>query len=358
MAKPLVFISHSSKDKEFARGLAHALRKRNVDVWLDQERIHFGDSIPAKISEGLASSDVVLILVSSNFIKSSWCRAEYEPILSKEINDDRVYVIPVRLDDSELPPMLSAKLYVDFTQGIDEDRIQRLCNEIWNAYSTRRAQQLALPNFGMFGFPRGSSVDLILSSVLSDYPVQRLAKESLEPQKSLIDLYQLVDRLIDRFQALLDEVSRILVKYGGRDLFFPRHATLEERHEVTIANRKLLAIARDMRDISESIQELLPEKSEFAKHLYLISQICTTISEVEGNVCLKFGFPPEIPANSQLPKYDEEGWRGFHWRIPGMQMYGNWVWSAQDDANVQALDEYRRELRSAIAVAMSDANGN
>jgi len=59
MKTQLAFISHSSKDKEFARQLVAGLRALNVNIWLDEERIRFGDSIPQKISEGLAEADVI-----------------------------------------------------------------------------------------------------------------------------------------------------------------------------------------------------------------------------------------------------------------------------------------------------------
>ena len=356
MGQPLVFISHSSDDRDFAQELAVTLRSRNVQVWIDQEWIHFGDSVPGKISEGLASSDAVIVLVSRSFVESSWCRAEYEPVLSKEIEEDRVYVIPIRLDGSDLPPLLSRKSYVDLTTGMDEAQVQRLCDEIWDAYSDGRAKRLVPDDrYAMSGLD--VSLGLLISKILSDLPVSRLASERRQPHRSLIELYRAVDRLVDRFQALLDEVSRILVRCGGKDLYFPMRATPEERHDVTIANRKLLAIARDMRDISASISDVYREKDELGEQLRLIGQICTTISEVEGNVCLKFGFPPEVPADSQLANYDEDSERYFwHHHVPGIPLYANMRWTSDDDATLRDLDEYRRELRSAIAEAISEAS--
>jgi hypothetical protein len=42
-----VFLSHSSKDKPVVRELAARLKKDGVRVWLDEEQIKPGDSIPA-----------------------------------------------------------------------------------------------------------------------------------------------------------------------------------------------------------------------------------------------------------------------------------------------------------------------
>ena len=48
-----VFLSHSSKDKAVVRAVADRLRADGLRVWLDDWEIRPGDSIPAKIEEGL-----------------------------------------------------------------------------------------------------------------------------------------------------------------------------------------------------------------------------------------------------------------------------------------------------------------
>ena len=48
-----VFLSHSAKDKAVVRDVAARLQRDGVRVWLDEEQIKPGDSIPAKIEEGL-----------------------------------------------------------------------------------------------------------------------------------------------------------------------------------------------------------------------------------------------------------------------------------------------------------------
>ena len=43
------FLSHSAKDRPVWRELAARLQQDGVRVWLDEEQIKPGDSIPAKI---------------------------------------------------------------------------------------------------------------------------------------------------------------------------------------------------------------------------------------------------------------------------------------------------------------------
>ena len=71
-----VFLSHSSKDKAVVRPLAERLRKDGVKVWLDEWEIRVGDSVPAKIEEGLERSRVLVLCMSANAFGSDWAQLE------------------------------------------------------------------------------------------------------------------------------------------------------------------------------------------------------------------------------------------------------------------------------------------
>jgi hypothetical protein len=51
-----VFLSHSAKDRAVVREIAEQLRKDGVKMWLDEWVLKPGDSIPAKIEEGVERS--------------------------------------------------------------------------------------------------------------------------------------------------------------------------------------------------------------------------------------------------------------------------------------------------------------
>lgn len=73
-----VFCSYSHEDKTFQDSLAKhlaALRRVGlIELWYDQE-ILAGDRWAKKISENLEKADIVLLLVSANFIFSEYCYA-------------------------------------------------------------------------------------------------------------------------------------------------------------------------------------------------------------------------------------------------------------------------------------------
>ncbi len=111
----VAFISHSSKDKRFVRQLAADLVENGVQVWLDEQRIRVGDSIPEKIAQGIAESDFFLLVISRNSVESEWVRKELSGAMVREIERRRVTVMPVKVDDAQVPASIADKKYADFS---------------------------------------------------------------------------------------------------------------------------------------------------------------------------------------------------------------------------------------------------
>lgn len=139
-----IFLSHSSKDKEFARKLVTKLGFYNVKVWFDEAEIRVGDSLIKKIENGIDEMDYLGVILSPNSINSEWVNREVEAALNEEISGKKVKVLPLLFKKCELPTFLKGKLYADFsnkkkfdesferlltTLGIDKRDNQRISGE-------------------------------------------------------------------------------------------------------------------------------------------------------------------------------------------------------------------------------------
>jgi len=113
----VAFLSHSSADKPFIRQLAADLTANGIGVWLDEQRIRVGDSIPEKIAQGLAESDYFLIGISHKSAESAWVQKELNNALMSEMQRRNVHILPLRLDDSPMPQIIAEKKYADFSQS-------------------------------------------------------------------------------------------------------------------------------------------------------------------------------------------------------------------------------------------------
>lgn len=108
-----VFLSHSSKDKQAVRDIALRLRSDGVKVWFDEWEIKPGDSIPAKIEEGLAHSRVLVLCMSANAFGSDWAQLESGTFRFRDPLNKQRRFLPLRLDDASIKGSLAQFLYIN-----------------------------------------------------------------------------------------------------------------------------------------------------------------------------------------------------------------------------------------------------
>ena len=114
-----VFISYSHADKDFAENLAVHLVQAKQNVWIDKWELNAGDSLIARIEEALEGADAILVVLSKDSVKSEWCKKELRSGLVRELEQRAVVVIPIIINDCEIPLFLREKLYIDFRKDRD-----------------------------------------------------------------------------------------------------------------------------------------------------------------------------------------------------------------------------------------------
>lgn len=114
--KKNIFLSHSSKDAQFAKWLAVDLANVGHSVWLDKWKIRVGDSIPVKISQGINACDARMVVLSEDAVASRWVENEWQAKYWDEITEGRVMVLPILYKACMIPTLLKTKKYADFTE--------------------------------------------------------------------------------------------------------------------------------------------------------------------------------------------------------------------------------------------------
>lgn len=108
------FISYSSNDTSFADKLATDLNSLGAKIFYAKWEIKVGDSIVAKINEGLSSHEHLIIILSSSSVKSDWVKRELNSSLMRQLNQKGICIKPVLIEDCEIPPLLADIKYADF----------------------------------------------------------------------------------------------------------------------------------------------------------------------------------------------------------------------------------------------------
>lgn len=112
-----LFLCHAHADKEtIVRPLAAELRRYGVTYWLDEAEITLGESITAKISEGLVSSSYIVVCITPAFLSRNWPQRELQSAIGREASLNRVVVLPIvavsEEDIWQRLPLLADRLYI------------------------------------------------------------------------------------------------------------------------------------------------------------------------------------------------------------------------------------------------------
>jgi len=109
-----VFLSHSHHDRRFSRQLTDDLYHEGFPVWLDEAELQVGDSLVGAVQSAIDASRFLVPVISQNSVVSRWCQEELHQALAGQFRDGRIRVLPVVLDDCEIPGFLREKVYANF----------------------------------------------------------------------------------------------------------------------------------------------------------------------------------------------------------------------------------------------------
>jgi hypothetical protein len=124
---PSVYISYSHEDQTFARTLSDELTQRGFHVWIDTLSLKPGDNLLEEINRGIKDSDIIVVVLSRAYARSTWVQQELSAFLVKESASAQNKIIPVLLQDCEIPITLRDRVWADF-RGSFEEGLKQLLN--------------------------------------------------------------------------------------------------------------------------------------------------------------------------------------------------------------------------------------
>jgi hypothetical protein len=122
----MVFLCHSSGDKEKVRRLHSQLKESGFRPWLDEEDLIPGARWESEIRKAVKQSDIVLVCLSkSSITKEGFVQKEIKIALdiADEKPEETIYIIPARLEECAVPARLSGWQFVDLFRENGFDRL-------------------------------------------------------------------------------------------------------------------------------------------------------------------------------------------------------------------------------------------
>ena len=115
-----IFLLHARSDEKAVRRLYRRLLKEGADVWLDQKKLLPGQDWACEIHRAIHSSDIVIACLSRRFNQQGGYRHEELKIVLKRaavLKQDRIFIIPARLEACDLPEALRRWQCVDLFEA-------------------------------------------------------------------------------------------------------------------------------------------------------------------------------------------------------------------------------------------------
>ena len=108
-----VFVSYRLSDHDAASRLVNELRGAGHNVWFDADEIGIGDSILARMNEGLEGATYLVLCYSANGVTSPFVSREWYSALARQLETQAVKLLPVRLTGGQPPAILADLKYAD-----------------------------------------------------------------------------------------------------------------------------------------------------------------------------------------------------------------------------------------------------
>lgn len=142
----LVFVSHSSEDKEsLIEPIVADLENCYINVWLDKRKIIPGENLRKSIfRDGLDKADIALIFFTEKSLKSSWVDREIKHVLREESKKGNSFDLNkiISIFDSKKTYEEIAERYPELTDDFlhlmpinyDKTQLGQLISAIWSKY--------------------------------------------------------------------------------------------------------------------------------------------------------------------------------------------------------------------------------
>ena len=212
-----IFLAHANEDKKRVREIYHRLKELGYRPWLDEVDILPGLNWEQEIQKAIRDSQIFMACFSQKSIgKDGYIQKELRIALDKlaEKPPNTIFVIPLRLEDCQLPDLQQTQL------GIRLRSIQWL--DYWNPNSFERLERSIEYQFGSFNeVEEPKDVSLPDKPLLSDYlsipSLTNKAEIKLKSDRG-IDYTKLRNLLAEgKWKEADQETGKVMCQAAGRE---------------------------------------------------------------------------------------------------------------------------------------------
>ncbi len=127
-------ISFAGEDRDVAKDIAYSLTKQGLKVFYDEyeKGTLWGKDLYSHLTEVYSKkARFCLMMISKYYARKQWTTVERKAAQAKAFQENEEYILPLRLDETEIPGLLPTIGYIDLRQTSIEEVVELLKKKIF-----------------------------------------------------------------------------------------------------------------------------------------------------------------------------------------------------------------------------------
>lgn len=143
-----VVISFAGENRDIALNIASSLESKGISIFYDdfeKSDLWGKDLYEHFISVYRDNSKYCLMLISEYYIEKSWTSLERKAAQARAFRESKEYILPLKLDDTEIPSMLETTGHIDYRNESIESISSLISKKLWGDLESDKGLELLKP---------------------------------------------------------------------------------------------------------------------------------------------------------------------------------------------------------------------
>lgn len=143
-----VAFSFAGEDRRIVESLANRLKQHNVSVFYDRDEqaAMWGENLQEYLTDiYLKQARFCIMFISQAYAEKMWTRHERRTAMARAMEQKRAYILPIRLDHTELEGLLPSVAYINFSDHNEEEIVGMILEKLDTGSGEPRRVSAATP---------------------------------------------------------------------------------------------------------------------------------------------------------------------------------------------------------------------
>lgn len=118
--QPIIFLVHSSQDRQIASMVTKSLKEMLIDVLVDFEDVELGENFVKFMVQSMEESDYCVALWSNNVNLKSFIGEEITAAYARSVRGSKNFLILAKVDNRKIPDLFCCRIYIDLSTDFNK----------------------------------------------------------------------------------------------------------------------------------------------------------------------------------------------------------------------------------------------